>query len=236
MDQSCSWKQKCFHHIGCIIYCGFPCCSFSGGCSWSDHEGTVQTHSEDRGSIWALPGSGAQLYEGDPSCEHQLRGVWELEDDSGCGLAVTRRCWGLRTLKSWDVIPRHISHLSFCECVNTKLTKQSCEISDCESVRKGEGEDLVSFAILLLRAPLKPSQGPFFWAFWETRSWTPGKSCSGSCWGQFPAVWQSSKDLGYRSALSMLPIQSCLPTDEHLLTCWKSFFFHSESCFFHSVV
>lgn len=138
-DQSCSWKQECFHHIDCVIYCGFPCCSFSGGCSWSDHEGTVQTHSEDRGSIWALPGSGTQLHEGDPSCEHQLRGVWKLEDDSGRGLTVTRRCWGLGTLKSWDAIPRHISHLSFCECVDTKLTKQSCEISDCESVRKGEG-------------------------------------------------------------------------------------------------
>lgn len=33
----------------------------------------------------------------------------------------------------------------------------------------------MSFAILLLRAPHKPSRGPFRWAFWEPGRRTPGR-------------------------------------------------------------
>lgn len=47
----------------------------------------------------------------------------------------------LRTLNS-EILgcdPKTYSHLSFCECVDTKLTKQSCEISDRLWVSKGEG-------------------------------------------------------------------------------------------------
>lgn len=78
MIQSCPVRQvlaPCLCGIDCITYCSPLCCSFCGGCSRGDDEGTVQTHPEDRGSVWPLPGSGPELHEGDPSRKHQLRGV-----------------------------------------------------------------------------------------------------------------------------------------------------------------
>ncbi|XP_012929299.1 calcium-binding mitochondrial carrier protein SCaMC-2 isoform X5 [Heterocephalus glaber] len=43
----------------------------------------------DRGRFWAVPGACPQLHEGDPCCEHQLRGVREPEDHPGGAVAVT---------------------------------------------------------------------------------------------------------------------------------------------------
>uniref|UniRef100_A0A667HAU2 Solute carrier family 25 member 25 n=1 Tax=Lynx canadensis TaxID=61383 RepID=A0A667HAU2_LYNCA len=91
-----------------------------------DHEQPLQTDPADRGRLWPVPGAGPQLHEGDPSREHQLRGLREPEDHPGRAVAVMGRgCDPASLGRLTDPGPAAPGCLavSFCECANTKLTE-----------------------------------------------------------------------------------------------------------------